>query len=81
MIAAGAAIALGSLLEWVSLTDIPDRAEGADFGSEEDFQDEEQRTEPVSGTETPYGLNALITGVVLLGASLLLFARPRGAWA
>jgi hypothetical protein len=81
MIASGAAIALGSFLEWVSLTDVPDRAEGADFGSEEDFQDEEQRTEPVSGTETPYGLNALIAGAILIGVALLLFARARGAWA
>jgi len=81
MIAAGAAIALGSFLEWVSLTDVPDRAEGTDFGSEEDFEDEEQRSEPVSGTETPYGLNALIAGVVLLCAAPLLLARRRGVWA
>ena len=36
MVAAGAAIAVGSFLDWVSLTDVPDRTEGADFGSEED---------------------------------------------
>ena len=81
MIAAGAAIAIGSFLEWVSLSDVPDRSEDADFGSEEDFEDETQRTDPVSGTETPYGINALIAGAVLVGAALALLARRRGKWA
>jgi hypothetical protein len=81
MVAAGAAIAVGSFLDWVSLTDVPDRTEGADFGSEEDFEGEEQRSEPVSGTETSYGLNALIAGLVLLGSAPVLLGRRRGKWA
>jgi hypothetical protein len=81
MIAAGAAIAVGSFLDWVAISDVPDRAEDADFGSEEDFENEEQRSEPVTGTETPYGINALIAGVVLLGAAPVLLARRRGKWA
>lgn len=81
MIAAGTAIGIGSVLEWVSLSDVPDRAEDADFGSEEDFADERQRTEPVSGTETPYGINALVAGVVLIAAALILVVRRRGKWA
>jgi len=81
MIAAGAAVAIGSFLEWVSLSDVPDRDEDADFGAEEDFEDEPQRTEPVSGTETPYGINALVAGAVLIAAALLLLTRRRGKWA
>jgi hypothetical protein len=81
MIAAGAAVAIGSFLEWVSLSDVPARDEEADFGSEEDFADEPQRTEPVSGTETPYGINALAAGAVLIAAALLLATRRRGKWA
>ncbi|MGH2774585.1 MAG: hypothetical protein ACRDJT_04020 [Actinomycetota bacterium] len=81
MIAAGAAIAIGSFLEWVSLSDVPNRVEDTDFGSEEDFEDEPQRTEPVSGTETPYGINTLVAGAVLIASALALLARRRGKWA
>lgn len=81
MIAAGVAIMIGSFLEWVSLSDVPDRVEDADFGAGEDFEDEQQRTEPVSGTETPYGINALVAGAVLIAAALVLLGRRRGKWA
>jgi hypothetical protein len=81
MIAAGIAIVIGSFLEWVSLSDVPDRVEDADFGTEEDFRDEEQTTEPVAGTETTYGTYALITGLVLGVAGVLLLVRRRGLWA
>ena len=81
MIAAGAAIVIGSFLEWVSLTDVPERVEDADFGTQEDFQDEQQTTDPVAGTETTYGIYALVVGVVLGAAGLLLLVRRRGLWA
>ena len=81
MIAAGAALAVGSLLDWVSLTDVPDRAEDANFGSEEDFEGEKQRSEPVSGTETRYGVTSMIAGVVLVFAAFMLWTRRRGKWA
>jgi hypothetical protein len=81
MIAAGAALAIGSFLDWVSLTDVPDRAEDANFGSEEDFEGEEQRSEPVSGTETRYGVTSMIAGIVLVSAAFMLLTRRRGKWA
>jgi len=81
MIAAGAAISVGSFLDWVALSDVPNRDREADFGSEEAFEDEEQRSEPVSGTETPYGINALVAGLVLVAAAPMLLARRRGKWA
>jgi hypothetical protein len=81
MIAAGAAIFIGSFLEWVSLSDVPDRVEGADFGTQEDFEDEEQTTEPVAGTETTYGTYALVAGLVLGVAGLMLLVRRRSLWA
>lgn len=81
MIAAGAAIVIGSLFEWVSLSDVPEPAEDADFGTGEAFDDEEQRTEPVAGTATPYGVNSIIAGVVLMASALVLLVRRRGKWA
>jgi len=81
MIAAGAAIAVGSFLDWVALSDVPNRDQEADFGSEEAFENEEQRSEPVAGTETPYGINALVAGLVLIGAAPMLLMRRRGKWA
>ena len=81
MVAAGAAMAIGSFLDWVSLSGVPERVEDADFGTEEDFDNERQRTEPVAGTETRYGTTAIIAGVVLVAAALMLLIRRRGKWA
>ncbi len=81
MIAAGAAMVIGSALDWISLSDVPTRAEDADFGTEEDFNNERQRGDPVSGTETRYGVTSMIAGIVLVSAALMLLIRRRGKWA
>lgn len=81
LVAAGAAAAVGSALDWVTISDRPELREGFDFREQNELVEEPRVTEPFTGLEAGYGYYSLIGGMVVAGAALLLLWRKRGMYA
>lgn len=82
MVAAGAALVLGSILEWVTITEAPGLVQDFDFGeNNNELVEEPKVSEPFTGLETTYGTFSLASGIVLATAALMLFVRRRAGWA
>lgn len=81
MLAAGAALIIGSVIDWVTITEAPALVEDFDFGEGNELVEEPQVSQPFTGLETTYGTYSLAGGIMLASAALLLFMRRRGKWA
>jgi cobalamin biosynthesis protein CobD/CbiB len=81
MIAAGAAVIIGSALDWVSIVEETGVRPNVDFGDNNEFLESDQVSRPFTGLEARYGVYSLVAGVVLIGAAIMLWLRRRGKWA
>lgn len=81
MLAAGAALIVGSVIDWVTIAEAPALVEGFDFGESNDLVEEPEVSQPFTGLETTYGTYSLASGIALVLAALMLFLRRRGKWA
>ncbi len=81
MLAAGVAAILGSVLDWVVITERPSLRPGFDFQEQNERVEEPEVTEPFSGVDATYGIYSLAGGVILIVAGLLLLRIQRGRFA
>ena len=81
MVAAGAILIIGSVIDWVTITEAPALVEDFDFGESNDLVEAPEVSQPFTGVETTYGAYSLASGILLALAALLLLVRRRGKWA
>jgi hypothetical protein len=81
LLLAGSAAIIGSLLDWVTITERPELAEDFDFGDQNAGVQDPEVTEPFNGVEATYGIYSLAGGAVMILGAVLLLARRRGKYA
>jgi len=81
MLAAGAVLIIGSVIDWVTITEAPALVEDFDFGESNNLVEAPEVSQPFTGVETTYGAYSLASGIVLALAALMLLVRRRGKWA
>jgi hypothetical protein len=81
MIAAGAAAIIGSVIDWVVITERPELQPGVDFGDATEGVESPEVTEPFTGLEASYGTFSLAGGIALVIGGVLLTLRRRGKYA
>ena len=79
MAVAGLVAIAGSVLDWVTITTLPELREGARFGDDVELK-EPTASEPFTGLEAGDGWWSLAGGVVLVVAAVLLLVRKRAMW-
>lgn len=71
MLAAGAAAAIGSVLDWITITRLPDVLPDR----------EAAQAQPVSGLEASDGWWVIVGAAVIVNCALILWVRRRSLWA
>ena len=80
MLAAGAVLVVGSLLEWVTITARPELRAGTRFEGPENRPQRPRVTRPLSGLEVADGWWSLGAGAVLVLAAGGRWVRRRAGW-
>lgn len=78
LLAAGAAIVIGGVLDWATLERCPEIVEGSTF---DESELEEPPPCPLRGIDTTEGKAAVVGGFVMLFAAIMLTLRERSGYA